>query len=166
MNERYDVPDINKQLIWNLWDISHTMRQISEGKGSQKRILCMLKETGPITQSELTQWLGIQPGSASEVLGKLGEAGLIVREQSQEDRRTTRVHLTEKGKQEAEIAFAARKERQKQMFENLSDEEKRIFLEILEKVNADWDEKYRENAPCGIHRMWFRKKEMEIEERR
>lgn len=164
MNERYDVSDINKQLIWNLWDIGHTMRQISEGKGSQKRILCMLKETGPITQSELTQRLGIQPGSASEVLGKLCEAGLIIREQSQEDRRTTQVYLTEKGKKEAEIAFAQRKERQQKMFESLSEEEKRTFLDILEKVNADWDDKYRGSVPIGIHRMWYRKQDAESSE--
>lgn len=164
MNERYDVPDINKQLIWNLWDIGRTMRQISEGKGSQKRILCMLKETGPITQSELTQRLGIQPGSASEVLGKLCEAGLIIREQSQEDRRTTKIHLTETGKQESEIAFAQRKERQQKMFESLSEEEKRILLDILEKVNADWDDKYRGSLQSGIHRMRYRKRDAEISE--
>ena len=36
----------------------------------------MLLETGPVTQKKLTALLGIQPGSASEVIGKLEAAGL------------------------------------------------------------------------------------------
>lgn len=60
---RYNVADINDKLIINLRDISHTMRYLYEGKGSQKRILIVLDEIGSnITQRELTQRLGIQPG--------------------------------------------------------------------------------------------------------
>ena len=40
-----------------------------------------------MTQSELTEYLGVQPGSASEVIGKLESAGLIVRTPSEKDRR-------------------------------------------------------------------------------
>lgn len=49
MNDRYGSLDQNNKLIWNLRDIGHTMRQIPEGKGSQKRILILLKETGGMT---------------------------------------------------------------------------------------------------------------------
>ena len=73
------------------------MQHISEGKGSQKRILMILKENPGITQRELTRHLGIQPGSASEVLGKLESAGLIRRTPSEIDRRTTDITLTEAG---------------------------------------------------------------------
>ena len=73
---RNETLDINNRLTLSLWDVLHTMRAISEGKGSQKRILMMLLETGPVTQKKLTALLGIQPGSASEVIGKLEAAGL------------------------------------------------------------------------------------------
>ena len=46
MREQYPEMDLNKRIIWNFWDISHTMRRISEGKGSQKRILILLLEEG------------------------------------------------------------------------------------------------------------------------
>ena len=46
MNDRYDSLDLNNKLIWNLRDIGHTMRRISEGKGSQKRVLMILLENG------------------------------------------------------------------------------------------------------------------------
>ena len=34
MIKRYDFLDLNNKLIWNFRDIGHTMRNISEGKGS------------------------------------------------------------------------------------------------------------------------------------
>lgn len=145
MTNRYDLLDMNNKLIWNFRDIGHTMRRISEGKGSQKRILIILSETGPITQRELTKRLGIQPGSASEVIGKLEAAGLLIRTPSETDRRTTNIILTEAGKEAGKEARVRRTERHNQMFACFSDEEKDTLLALLEKVNAAWDEQYRES---------------------
>lgn len=153
MPNRYEQLDINNRLIWNFRDIGHTMRQTSEGKGSQQRILIVLGESGPLTQSELTQRLGIQPGSASEVIIKLETAGLIARTPSEQDRRTTDVCLTEAGRVEAAKASDRRKERHEQMFEILSEGEKETLLSLLERINADWDQKYRQGEDrCGCHR--------------
>lgn len=146
MLKRYENLDIDDRIIRNLWDISHTMRHISEGKGSQKRILMILNESGVITQSELTQRIGIQPGSASEVLGKLETAGLITRIPSQSDKRTTDIQLTEEGKLAALEARSQRQERHKRMFARLLEEEKNTLLSLLEKVNEDWEKQYRENG--------------------
>ena len=40
--ERNLAANINDKLIMNLRDISHTMRSLYEGRGSQKRILIIL----------------------------------------------------------------------------------------------------------------------------
>ena len=146
MIKRYDSLDMNNQLIWNFRDIGHTMRHISEGKGSQKRILMILEEADGMTQRELTRWLGIRPGSASEVIGKLEAAGLITRTPSETDRRTTDIALTKEGKAAAEKARRQRNERHEQMFDSLSGEEKAALLSLLEKVNAAWDQQYRGNS--------------------
>lgn len=143
MKKQYELLNMNNRLIWNFRDIGHTMRHISEGKGSQKRVLIVLNELGVVTQRELTEKLGIQPGSASEVIGKLEAAGLLIRTPSENDRRTTDVQLTEKGKNAAQEARIQREERHIQMFACLSDEEKSVLLSLLEKVNAAWDRQYR-----------------------
>lgn len=143
MKERYDSMDGNNKLIWNLRDIGHTMRHISEGKGSQKRVLIILLENGNMTQRLLTECLGIQPGSASEVIGKLEALGLILRTPSATDRRTADIRLSEAGESVAREAYIQRKERHRQMFACLSDEEKEMLLDLLEKLNSDWDQKYR-----------------------
>ena len=139
---RYEKQDINNKLIWKFRDIGHILRHISEGKGSQQRILIMLNELGPISQNELTQQLGIQPGSASEVIIKLETAGYITRTPSEKDRRTTVVQLTEAGTAAAQQAAAVRAERHEQMFDSLNVGEKETLLSLLEKLNADWEQKY------------------------
>lgn len=149
MKRGYQDLDKNNRLIWNFRDISHTMRRISEGKGGQKRILILLLEDGATTQSALTQRLGIQPGSASEVLAKLEHAGLIRREPSAGDRRTTDVLLTDEGRAAAEEARQQRMLRHDQMFACLSEDEKDSLLAMLEKINAAWAQQYGEGRPEG-----------------
>lgn len=142
----YNAADQNGRLIINFRDISHTMRFLYEGKGSQNRILIILLETGRMTQQALTQRLGIQPGSASEVIAKLENAGLIVRTASAEDRRTTDISLTEAGIELAAEARAQRDRRHEQMFSCLSEDEKTQLLTLLEKMNGDWQARYQSAA--------------------
>lgn len=158
MNERYYSLDLDEKLIWNFRDIGHIMRYILEGKGSQKRILLILKETGVITQSELTQMLGIQPGSASEVFGKLENAGLILRSPNNVDRRTTDIQLTEAGKEQVEMITVQRKQRRDAVLSCLSEQEKETLLSLLEKISSDWekhphecDERHKDHGPHKGH---------------
>lgn len=134
--------NINHRLIINLRDISHTMRSLYEGKASQKRILIILNEVTDITQRELTARLGIQPGSASEILSKLENAGLILRRANEADRRTVDISLTDTGKQMAIEAAKQRSLRHMEMFSCLSEREKEELLSLLEKINKDWDCRY------------------------
>ena len=144
MPKHYESKNINNRIIQNFWDINHTMHRNSDGKGSQKRILNILKEHPDITQRELTELLGIQPGSASEVISKLESAGLILRTPSQADRRTTDICLTEAGKIAASEASSQRQNRHQQMFSCLSEAEKYTLLEHLEKINESWSHRIPE----------------------
>lgn len=155
--EHYESSDTNEKLIINLRDLSHTMRALYEGKGSQKRVLIVLKKVGKITQRELTQRLGIQPGSASEVISKLESTGLIVRKSSDNDRRTIDIELTADGEESAAQALSERNQRHEEMFSCLSDSEKELLLSLLEKVNTDWltrygDIKSQNHRPPHHHR--------------
>lgn len=143
MNEQYGSLDQNNKLIWNFRDIGHTMRQIFEGRGSQKRILILLRETAGMTQKELTARLGVQPGSASEVLSKLERVGLILRTPSETDHRTANIRLTSDGEMLAKEAADQRMERHEQMFAVLSGEEKDTLIALLEKINVHWDRTFR-----------------------
>lgn len=144
MFPKYEDMDITKRLISNFREIGHIIRATSEGRGSQKRILITLLECGPVTQNALTEHLRIQPGSASEVLGRLEELGLIVRKTNDADRRTMLISLTEPGMKEAREALCQRKKRHSEMFSALSGEEQEALLVLLEKLRTDWDSRYEE----------------------
>ena len=138
----YQSTDMNDKLIINLRDLGHIMRFLYEGKASQKRILIILNELKTSTQRDLTEHLGIQPGSASEILSKLESAGLIIRTQNETDRRTTDVSLTDTGRELAVEALAQRQRRHEEMFSCISEEEKEKLLSLLERIYADWRIRY------------------------
>lgn len=147
----YHAADINDKLIINLGDLGHMMRLLYEGKASQKRILIILNDAGTMTQRDLTERLGIKPGSASEILSKLESAGLIIRTQNEADRRTTDICLTDSGRELAAEALAQRQDRHKEMFSCLSEEERQELLSLLEKVCGDWRTRYSERGSGHGH---------------
>lgn len=132
---------MDSKLLWNLRHMGHVLHHNSEGKGSQKRILLMLEELGTIPQSQLTRSLGIQPGSASEVLGKLESAGLICRTPNEADHRTADVSLTKLGREKAAEARSQRDRQRREWFDCLTQEEKAALLPLLEKLSENWSEK-------------------------
>lgn len=136
--------DRNEKLVMNLQTLSHIMRAQYEGRASQKRILILLKESEPVTQKDLTERLGIQPGSASEILAKLEKTGLITRTPNAQDRRTIDIQLTGTGKELAIEAAEQRRKRHTEMFVCLTEEEQRTLLALLEKLSGDWRVRFRE----------------------
>ncbi|MGM9947474.1 MarR family winged helix-turn-helix transcriptional regulator [Floccifex sp.] len=140
MNEH----DINKELIIHFRNINHVMRSLFEGKGSQSQVLIVLLESGPMTQRKLTEILGIQPGSVSEVLSKLESSHFIERKISQLDRRTTDVTLTSQGLKQAQMASDIRKKRHENMFSCLNIQEKEILLGLLDQVTSDWEIRFKD----------------------
>lgn len=141
--------DTDEKLIIHLRDISHMMRKQFEGKMSQKRILIILNASGMLTQKELTQRLGIQPGSASEILSKLENAALITRTPNAVDRRTTDIQLTDAGAELAAAAAQQRRKRHAEMFSCLSPEEKETLLSLLEKIHTDWEIRFGKHPGHG-----------------
>lgn len=141
---RYQAQNAQGRLIWNLRDIGHTIRALSEGKASRARVLAQLCEDGRITQRELTERLGVQPSSASEAVGKLEAAGCITRAPSPADRRMVELALTPQGELEAAQADARRAQRHREMFSCLDAGEQAQLLALLEKLNCDWQSRFRD----------------------
>lgn len=136
--EEYQTLDTDGKLNAMLHELHHMSRFGMESRGGQGRILKILAEEGGMTQRSLTEKLGIQPGSASEVIGKLERAGFITRSENAEDRRTADVCLTDAGREQLE----AKKQEKPDLFSALSEEEKDQLLVLLEKLRADWREKF------------------------
>ena len=112
----------------------HLFRHAGGHAGSsQARVLAMIAgEGGRMDQKELQEKLCVQPGSLSELLGKLEARGYLVREKSEDDRRRAQVVLTDKGTASAGSAEAGSDPR----FANLTAEEQETLRALLKKLLA------------------------------
>ena len=137
----YDEMNIDEKLFALLGRLGRIGHGGFNGKSSQNRILHILSKSERMTQRELTEQLGIQPGSVSEIIKKLETAGLISRQSNSEDRRTVDIALTDAGKAQAEASCTQLASHP--LFESLTDEEKQQLLSLLEKVGRDWHHRFR-----------------------
>ena len=112
--------------------------RIGSKKRGQDNVLTAIAQQPGITQKELAENLGIQPASVSELLMKLERKGLILREKDEHDRRSIRVRLTEDGQKLTEQPV----EEVSDPFRVLSAEEQAQLCSLLEKLLADWDQRY------------------------
>lgn len=107
-----------------------------KGGPGQRRVLKILQERGSMPQRELQDYLGIQPGSMSELIGKLEQKGLLRRAACEKDRRSRILMLTEQGR---EMTDAVKEEQE--LFGMLSEEEQEQLRALLIKLLEAWDEK-------------------------
>lgn len=138
----FELP-LGDKLLVMLSKLSRLSRSAFDGKTSQNRILHLLLDEAAMTQRELTEHLGIQPGSASEVMKKLENAGLISRTVSESDRRAVDVCLTADGVAKAEEYMQQRTQRINEMFSCLSADEQQLLLSFLERLGENWSQRYR-----------------------
>lgn len=119
---------------------SKILKREEFGHHGKARILNELLESGPITQKELQEKVEITSSSASELLRKMEEHGLVTRAQDPEDARGLIVTITDEGKARAAALDAEKAEKTKQLFAALSEEEKEQFAAMLDKIQASWYE--------------------------
>lgn len=137
----YEEMSVDEKLAMLLSRLGRAGHGASDGKSSQNRILHILSKSERMTQRELTAQLGIQPGSASEIIKKLETAGLITRQSNSEDRRTVDIALTDAGRVQAEASSAQHSNYT--LFDVLSEAEKQQLLALLEKLSQDWHHRFR-----------------------
>lgn len=106
---------------------------------SQNEVLQLLLTNGEsMNQLDLTQRLGVHRASASELLKKLESKQYIVRSQDEQDRRQSRVALTEAGKQALLASGTAHTTPRRDAFAALSEQEKETLSELLGKLLDSW----------------------------
>lgn len=119
-------------------NLRHVSKWMHRGKDGQARVLMMLDHHEGMSQKHLTNRLELQPASVSELLAKLETAGLVVKSQSEEDRRTVNLYLTEEGKQAVQSAREEGKKKYEEMFRCLEESEKKQLNDLLEKLGSNW----------------------------
>ena len=108
--------------------------------GQFPALLFLWEEEG-ITQSELCRLIQVEQPTMANTLKRMERDGLIERKPDPEDKRRSRIFLTERAKSLHDPVIGCAKEVNKIAMEGLSKQEKKIFLkaagQILLNLEAD-----------------------------
>jgi DNA-binding MarR family transcriptional regulator len=102
-------------------------------------VLAALRRAGPpyeLTPTELYRGLLLSSGAMTNRLDRLEEAGLVLRSPDDDDRRRTRVALTERGRQTIDEAMDAHIRGLDGLLGFLSDEDRGALESLLRRVLA------------------------------
>jgi len=112
---------------------AHVDKSINPYRG-QGRILTILKMQPEILQKELGYLLDISKQALAELINKLEKKGYIVREQSEEDRRSFVIKLTDKGRKAIDKGHIIDDDSVEQFFDCLNDEEQGNLIDYMERI--------------------------------
>jgi len=103
-------------------------------KPAQFSVLLMLDQTPGLTQSAVAHALGIQRANFVPLIAELERRGWATRAQSETDRRSHALHLTEKGKALLTRVTASQKAHEARVIATIGAENADMMFEMLERL--------------------------------
>lgn len=104
----------------------------------QEMVLCGLWEKEGITQTELAEYVMIQPATVTNMLQRLERGGFVERRPDSDDQRISRVYTTEKGRNIEEAVQEKWSQLEQEAFAGLSVEEgvllRRLLLQVYQNL--------------------------------
>jgi DNA-binding MarR family transcriptional regulator len=99
-------------------------------------VLSILEAEGPIPMSRVADTLDVSLASATGIVGRMEERGLVERRHDDEDRRVVLVHPTEKGGAVFHDMIEQRREHLRQVVGRVADDDLKAFLTGLRAIRA------------------------------
>ncbi|MDQ2750873.1 MAG: MarR family transcriptional regulator [Actinomycetota bacterium] len=136
------MPDEQDEtLLESFWQVARQVRQMSmqalapwDITPSHARALGVLTRHGDVRLSELSEHLRIAARTATEVVDALEERGFVQRRADPEDRRATRVSLTNEGRRVSDAIRATRAAEAQRFFGALSPADRAHLSRILRSM--------------------------------
>ena len=111
--------------------------------GAQGNILTYILVDGrkrPVYQKDIEKEFGLRPSTATEALKNLEAKGLICRISEKQDGRLKRIELTSKAEEIRHLITSEIAESENLLLKGITEEERRIFIEIGKKMLKNLDE--------------------------
>ena len=105
--------------------------------GAQGNILNYILVDGrkrPVYQKDIEKEFGLRPSTATEALKNLEAKGLICRISEKQDGRLKRIELTSKAEEIRHLITSEIAESENLLLKGITEEERRIFIEIGKKM--------------------------------
>ena len=125
---------------------------------SQALVLSILAGRDALSQRELQQMMGIQPGSLSELVSKLEGKGYLIREKA-EDRRGNLLRITDEGRKAIPTADSQPRD---DSFAALTDEQQDHLAALLRTLLGSWVDAMEAARPPERRAIPHREKPVEI----
>jgi DNA-binding MarR family transcriptional regulator len=148
-------------LAWSVREVIErvVLREVA-GKDftfSQLKLLYLVAHTDALNISDAATFLGVSTAAASKTVDKLVRRRLLRRAETQEDRRTSHLSLTETSRKLMDAYIAARDERARAVFAQFSPEELRRTSEVLDRLAGAITSRGADpNAVCMQCEIYFR----------
>ena len=111
--------------------------------GAQGNILNYILVDGrkrPVYQKDIEKEFGLRPSTATEALKNLEAKGLICRISEKQDGRLKRIELTSTAEEIRHLITSEIAESENLLLKGITEEERRIFIEIGKKMLKNLDE--------------------------
>lgn len=103
----------------------------------QQRVMRLLLEKDQLTNSQIVEELDIRPSSASVLVSKLEESGMVKKAESPDDKRVTFISLTDEGRESIIKSRQLKNDFFDSLFESLSDNDQQQLSDSLKKLVID-----------------------------
>ena len=118
------------------WQEDLVHRALADLNQRDAGVILLLGQDGPCTMSELAQKIRLTVSSATLIIDRLVDRGLVSRHRSPDDRRVVRVALTREGADLHGAMFATLLRFGRAMLSALDDREQEQLLALYRKVTA------------------------------
>ena len=106
--------------------------------GSQGRVLhFVLAQSRDVFQKDIEEEFSLRPPTATQLLKKMEQGGLIRREVAAEDGRMKRILVSEKARQYQDIVIADITSLEKELTRGIAEEEMDVFLKVIRKMTEN-----------------------------
>lgn len=102
-------------------------------------VLISLWKNDAQTQKELAEDIAVSAPTINKMVKSLAQAGFVKTRRDEQDTRAVRVTLTEKSNAVRPHVESLWRELENELLENLTETEKLIFLQILQKIKTNFD---------------------------
>lgn len=117
-------------------DYADSLREINIHVG-QDHLLWQLWQKDGATQTELSELMGCEPPTLTNMVKKLEEYGLVTRKKDVLDGRVSRVFLTEEGSTLENPIAEIWRNHQEKMLHNISTEDRLTLKRLLQNIEAN-----------------------------
>jgi DNA-binding MarR family transcriptional regulator len=99
-------------------------------------VLALLEAEGPVSMGRVADELDVSHASATGIIDRMEERGIVERRPASDDRRVTHIHITEAGAAVSRELLTRRRDQLRKVLAELSDDDVAAFLRGVRAMRA------------------------------